>query len=367
MTERIIIAKSEIGHLHEFSHLMDKTTQCLNDVAQVDKSFCQLNGIALESVVFDKMKTMCSGTSFRPEDMELKSGQGFPDIITRYLTDEKKFYGVEVKTTKEDKWKTTGSSIVESTRIPNVDNIFLLFGKIREPRAEFKCRPYEQCLSDIAVTHSPRYLIDMNLGVDENIFAKMNTDYESFRSNGNCIPFVRKYYKDLAKAKGKTEMPWWMEDATSVNLQFIADIDKEKRSELISRGIILFPEIAKGDYKRFSLWLCTRHSIISPYVRDHFSAGGCCVAIDGDELCEPCCHIVGTVIEHSQQIVDILENIDSSFYHEVLDAWQCEPSPDHMVELWLGTIYKHLPKLKDFEDIILSRKQHILTYTKTRN
>jgi len=47
-----------------------------------------------------------------------------------------------------------------------------LFGKLSTP-VEFRCRKYEECLFDVAITHSPRYLIDMEIGKDESIFAKI--------------------------------------------------------------------------------------------------------------------------------------------------------------------------------------------------
>ena len=46
----------------------------------------------------------------------------------------------------------------------------MLFGKLGGKTAEFKCRPYEDCLSDIAVTHSPRYLINMELTKEQDYF-----------------------------------------------------------------------------------------------------------------------------------------------------------------------------------------------------
>ena len=120
---------------------------------------------------------------------------------------------MEVKSTKADSWTSTGSSIVESTRIKEVESIYMLFGKLGGEHAEFRCRPYEQCLSNIAVTHSPRYLIDMNL--EDTVFDKMKVEYNTFRllEETEKIAKVRDYYKKVyaTKGKGKTyQMPWWM-------------------------------------------------------------------------------------------------------------------------------------------------------------
>lgn len=61
------------------------------------------------------MKELCGRTPFRAEEIRLVSAQYFPDIIAE------KYYGVEVKSTKENHWTSTGSSIVESTRDKNVE------------------------------------------------------------------------------------------------------------------------------------------------------------------------------------------------------------------------------------------------------
>ena len=111
-------------------------------------------------------------TPFRPEEIKLVSGAKFPDIQAE------QYYGVEVKTTASDTWKSVGSSIVESTRIEDVSMIYMLFAKLGGDFAEFRCKPYEDCLDNISLTHQPRYQIDMELEEKkrENIFQKMKID-----------------------------------------------------------------------------------------------------------------------------------------------------------------------------------------------
>lgn len=139
-----------------FADFMFMLESYLNEkAAAIPGTYCDCKSKELENVVVNVMKELCGRTPFRVEEIRLVSAQYFPDIIAE------KYYGVEVKSTKENHWTSTGSSIVESTRDKNVENIYMLFGKLGGKTAEFKCRPYEDCLSDIAVTHSPRYLINM--------------------------------------------------------------------------------------------------------------------------------------------------------------------------------------------------------------
>jgi len=113
------------------------------------------------------------------------------------------YYGIEVKTTTQNHWKTTGNSMLESTRVENVERIFMLFAKLASP-IEFRCRPYEEVLSEVVVTHSPRYLIDMNLEKGKTIFDKIKMPYDTFRKQESPIRPIVDYYKSKLKTWRRT-------------------------------------------------------------------------------------------------------------------------------------------------------------------
>jgi hypothetical protein len=154
----------------------------------------------LENVVAEVMTEKAKGTPFE-NSIELISGQKFPDIIAN------KFYGVEVKTTKQNHWTTTGNSVLESTRVDGIERIYMLFGKMINP-IEFKCRPYEDCLSDVVVTHSPRYLINMDLQAGQTIFDKLDIPYNTLRNFPNPIKPITDYYRQFLKPG---EEVWWLD------------------------------------------------------------------------------------------------------------------------------------------------------------
>ena len=351
MSENIIIAKNEADKLEEFQTLMKRTNDTLNERATHEpRLYKSLNGTALEGVVYETMKELCTSTTFKPSDIELKSAQSFPDIITKYFNSEteKKYYGVEVKTTKENKWTSTGSSIVESTRIADVSQILMLFGKLGNP-IEFRCRPYQECLSGIAVTHSPRYLIDMSLQDNENIFAKMDTTYDMFRNSPNNIEQVRQYYMREGANNKKLQMPWWMNGTTNINLSFFGDLDTAFKFELISRALILFSETYNSDYRRTSLWLCSRYSILAPNIRDSFSAGGRCKSINGIKLKKPYPQIVKRILVHLPQIKLLLTNPNEDFKLEIKEFWQLAELPNNLFEHWINLVkesFKNSTQLK---------------------
>ena len=156
---------------------------------------------ALKSNTLGIVKELAHTYNLDEKAIQLNKRQAFPDIVAGEA------YGVEVKQTKEDRWSSTGSSIVESTRSKGIDRIYLLFGKMGG-NPEFKCRPYEECMEDIAVTHSPRYRINMELEPGQTIFDKMKISYEELRKKEDIIEPVRVYYKKRAQEKSKKEMPW---------------------------------------------------------------------------------------------------------------------------------------------------------------
>lgn len=196
------------------------------------------------------MHEVAPQTPFRPEEIKLVSGAKFPDIQAE------QYYGVEVKTTASDTWKSVGSSIVESTRIEDVSMIYMLFAKLGGDFAEFRCKPYEDCLDNISLTHQPRYQIDMELEEKkrENIFQKMKIDYNSFRilEEKEKIQKVRTYFRSTAKEG--YEMPWWIGDEESeasvpMTIRFLNDLSLEEKKQITVRMFILFPELFSNQGK----------------------------------------------------------------------------------------------------------------------
>ena len=170
----MVVSVNSEPNRSEFDSLLSRTTEELNLHGQnPTKEIQKLLGRNLEPYVKDLMSELAVGTPFE-DSIELIGGQKFPDIIA------KKFYGIEVKTTTQNHWKTTGNSVLESTRVDNIERIFMLFAKLASP-IEFRCRPYEEVLSEVVVTHSPRYLIDMNLEEGKTIFDKINMPYNTLR------------------------------------------------------------------------------------------------------------------------------------------------------------------------------------------
>lgn len=270
----MIISENRKPQNDEFRKLMADTDILLNkEAVGKEDYYSKRNGTELEKDVYNALEKSAVHTPFEGT-IQLVSGASFPDIVAG------KYYGVEVKSTNKNHWKSIGSSILESTRDKNIERIYLTFGKLGLP-IEFKSRPYEECLSGISVTHYPRYQIDMQLKKGETIFDKMGISYDSLRNMDNPVTPVSKYYKSRLK---DGESLWWASDSTveestvPATVKLWSILSASEKTHFTVKGYALFPEILScgnsKKYQRFALWLATNCGIINTNIRDQFSAGG---------------------------------------------------------------------------------------------
>lgn len=223
--------------------------------------------MTFENSVLSAKSTAFEGRLRHTDDRE------FPDIIAAEL------FGVEVKATKKDDWTSIGNSVLESSRVPKVDKIYMFFGKLGGT-PDIKFRSYEECLKGIAVTHYPRYQIDMNLEGDQSIFNKMGVSYDEIRASENPIKQIRAYYKQQLK---EGDALWWIDDdidvgsAPSPVIKNFTSLDQQARDDIKADIFILFPEILSTSSKKFEripAYLASNYGVVSANLRDHFTAGG---------------------------------------------------------------------------------------------
>ena len=290
-----------------FAEFMKLTEESFNERSNATPTlYKNISPSDLEEITVNVLKEVSSSTPFRAEEIKLVAGHSFPDIMAET------FYGVEVKSTNKDKWTSTGSSIVESTRNPFVENIYMLFGKLGGNPPQFRCRPYQDCLSNIAVTHSPRYMIDMELKdkSEQSIFEKIDVPYNEFCRREDRIDVVRSYY--LSQALKKDEMPWWVgkytteESKFTPSIRLMSDISTQEKNCLKAQMFILFPQVINKDYKKAALWLCTCRYLLNLNLRDFFSAGGQWKTLNGRKLETPFPAVFGHLKEVMPLIVKYL-------------------------------------------------------------
>lgn len=319
--------------------LLSASVNFINEkVSKAPKDYGNLSGDQVEKFAWNSMINVAPSVDFPKERIKLISGHVFPDIILNKCN-----YGVEIKSTQKDSWVSTGSSIVENTRYSEADRIYMLFGKLGGT-PEFRCKPYQQCLSNIAVTHSPRYLIDMNLSDDNNIFTKMHTEYDDFRilPETEKISKVRQYYIAKAKAEGKYEMPWWMGETTSVNLSFYNDLPQHDKDKLFAKACILFKSVYGSNptkrNKQISMWLCNSYSVLCYNMRDNFTAGGKLDSINGVHLKRPYPHIVAEILKYHDMIKALLYHPDEDIILGIQEYWDFNYDNTDLYGSWLNMV-----------------------------
>jgi len=338
----MIVSVNSDPNRSEFDLLLGTTINELNVHAKKSsKKVATLLGRNLEPYVKDVMTDLAVGTVFE-NSIELIGGQKFPDIIA------KKYYGIEVKTTTQNHWKTTGNSVLESTRVDNVERIFMLFAKLASP-IEFRCRPYEEVLSEVVVTHSPRYLIDMNLEKGKTIFDKIKMPYDTLRKNESPIKPIVDYYK--SKLKPGEEL-WWMDaennsKPSSIVIKIWNNLSANEKQELKNRSMVYFPELfgnSNDKFGRFAIWLVTREAVVCPNVRDLFTAGGKRDYVVGKNVLRKVPRIFLNLFDNIPNIVEIIMQT-SAF--ELSEYWEIKTTEKTKLFDWIDLVAEHAKNIQD--------------------
>mgnify|MGYP004450149169 FL=1 len=223
-------------------------------------------------------------------NIEYVGGHKFPDIVAHI--NKTKSLGIEVKTlsTRTPQWKIMGGSIMESTKVEGIERIHVFAAK-QQP-FEIRYRPFEECVADVAVTHSPRYMLDMDLKDSASIFDKIHKSYSEIQKMENpFIAFREHLIQKRTDASGENNLWWCDKDSFKVcdkeraeadfaqqliehRIKFWNTLTLEERDLYKAKMLIFFPEIFKGDYNQACKWLLQNELVICPNFRDLYSAGG---------------------------------------------------------------------------------------------
>lgn len=306
-----------------------------------------LNGVEFENFVFKEMLNVSKKTSFDGH-VEQTGVLSFPDIIAR------KIFGVEVKMTLGDKWVSTGNSILENTRVDSVEKIYMFFGKFGKT-FDIKYRKYQECLSDVGVTHSPRYKIDMTLDIGKSIFDKIGVDYDKFRNEKYPIKRLKEYYKNQLK---RGEELWWL-DANDLPVSPVIKqyrlLDTESKNNFICECMVLFPEIfgnSSTKFDRCASYLIKNYNCVSPSLRDSFTAGGKQILkLNGKAVSVP--RIIFNLHTMAEKIDNLLQNIP---LQKLTDYWEIEINKPIFIH-WLELLGEYSKPAVDVVNNYLAKKQ----------
>lgn len=338
-----------IPTLREFESLCEAACRWMNEKAVREPDYyLSKGGKQLEREVEYALNQVAEDTPFEGQ-IEVISGQRFPDIVICGC------YGIEVKSTQSNKWELIGGSVAEGTRIEGVEHIYFLFGKLRKPVA-FKTRRYEDCLADIAVTHSPRYKINMDLKEGETIFDKMGIHYEELRHQEHPIKPVVEYFKSTLKPG---ETLWWVnetepdESAAPAKIRMWSTLSADERQNLISEGLALFPEIFSqrpDKYQRFTLWLVANHGVVSSSMRDPFSAGGQVNLDLGGKTFQRVPRKYGHLRDHCEEVKQIIQETN---IEQLKDYWKIDETDfENRLQKWIQVVDRQAKEPFDVKELL---------------
>jgi hypothetical protein len=190
--ELISIVAASLGVLRASA---SRIRDSLTTNRRLEKEFEHQVLIALSSVA----RAQNSGFTFSA----IESPHGFPDIIAEHAMG--RCFGVEIKTAKT--WQTNGNSINSAITDDRIETVIVIFCKTSDP-IEFDFKNYEDAITGIQVTHSPRYVLNMRANKDETILTRMGLTYSQFKALPlpEKLSLIKQDYID----KGKADDKWWI-------------------------------------------------------------------------------------------------------------------------------------------------------------
>lgn len=206
-------------------------------------------------------------------DYKVHFGHHFPDIDI-IINSEK--YGLELKSRNQLNWTTNGNSVFESITNEGYTDIYLLFGALDKNNKSYcvKYAPYWRVLSDIKVTHSPRFFINMDLEENNGVFTSQQ-EYNSLRSLNK--EEKNKFISNKLRTKN-SEPQWYLPEETNIEPLLFTSLPTKEKERVISELFILFAEDLlrkpNADYKQATVYMISEYYYYNPSFRDIFSAGG---------------------------------------------------------------------------------------------
>lgn len=213
--------------------------------------------------------------------------QAFPDV-------ELGEFGVEVKFTLNDTWRSVANSVLETQRIESVKYIYVVFGKMGGT-PEVRWGEYEESVIHVRTSHVPRFEVEMASAVAEpkrSLFEEMGIHYDDFRKldMSEKMKYIRAYARKI-HPDGRL---WWIEDkgeeehTTPVQARLYTNLTMPEKTRLRAEAALLCPKIVKpgrtrDKYDDVVLYLLTYHGVLCHQARDLFSAGSVANPNNNDE------------------------------------------------------------------------------------
>lgn len=309
----------------DFEQILDSIAAELTEMLRTSNS--SLRPIEFENKVRERLETKVSSFGYAVDyDSAV---QAFPDIVIGK-------FGVEVKYTTSDSWRSIANSIWEGQRNDSVEIVYVVYGKAGGV-PEVKWRRYEDCVMHVRTSHRPRFEVDMT--THQSLFSKMGISYDQFLKTD--LEERMKYIRDYARSRLKPgERLWWLEDSPEsdhtlpIQARLYMSLEQNEKRKLRAEAAILCPQIVKpsrgkNKYDDVTLYLLTYHGVLTPQARDLFSAGS--VALRSDPT-RGGNYLMRSLLDIEEEMRAAAQYLPDSLFKEY---WNESVAIENRIKLWL--------------------------------
>jgi hypothetical protein len=275
----------------------------------------------------------------------------FPDIVLG-------IYGIEVKFTVSDTWRSIANSVFESTRDLGVEHIYVLFGKMGgDP--EVAWGEYEEAVIHVRTSHVPRFEVEMSTEQRprqrDSLFTQFGISYNEFATleMSQKMQYIRAYARGHI---GKGEHLWWIEDqpdsghSLPLQVRLYMNLAQAEKRQLRAEAALLCPEIVKpsrvrGKYEAATMYLLTYHGVLCPQTRDLFSAGSVAGPARGGN------YVLRALVDIQEEMRVAAATLDDALF---VEYWGSEVPREERINRWLERADQLAVEWRPSEHLFLS-------------
>lgn len=273
----------------------------------------------------------------------------FPDIAVGE-------YGIEVKFTEKDTWRSIANSVFETFRNKEVVFIYVVFGKMGG-LPEVKWQAYQDCVIHVRTSHVPRF--ELEIDAKSSLFAQMKISYNDF----SVLPVEQKmrYIRAYAKARLKDgERLWWLEEkpdqehSLPIQVRLYTELSQVEKRKLRAEAALLCPIIVGGSrvknkYGDVGMYLLTYHGILASQARDLFSAGSVAMASDSNR---GGLYIHRALVDIEDEMISAAKKMEDALF---VEYWKESVPPNKRIQRWLELADKIATDWKPSEVLFLNK------------
>lgn len=329
----------------EFENLLDRLVQELTQEAR-KKVFSSSK--IFENRVRDILQALVTDSKieidYNPHPF------AFPDIAVGE-------YGIEVKFTEKDTWRSIANSVVETFRNKDVVFIYVVFGKMGG-LPEVKWQSYQDCVIHVRTSHVPRF--ELEIDAKSSLFQQMRISYDEF----SVLPIEKKmrYIREYAKARLKDgERLWWIEEkpeqehSLPIQVRLYTELSQSEKRKLRAEASLLCPKIVAGSriknkYNDVAMYLLTYHGVLASQARDLFSAGSVAMASDSNR---GGLYIHRALADIEDEMIKAAHTMEDALF---VEYWRESVPPNKRIKRWLELADKLATDWRPSQVLFLNKK-----------